>query len=90
MYESVIAKKLRLRANFLKTVLHTRQNAVGIELVHLETVITILASKFHIGNLRADTKVSKLIRLNKEALIVEYGKGKIEEYKIRILLNNTI
>jgi len=50
-----------------------RQNTIGIGLIFLEIVIIIFASKLCVGNLRADTKVGKLIRLNEEALMVEYG-----------------
>ena len=55
MYESIISKKLRLGAKFLKAVLYSRRNVVGIGLICLEIAIVILVGKLYIRNLIANT-----------------------------------
>ena len=45
--------------------------ATGFKLVKLETAITVLAMNLVIENIRAEIKSNYLIRLNKEAVILE-------------------
>ena len=59
MYETTLAKKLRLGSNFPRTALYSRKNAVEIGLIKPKTVVATLACKLHVGNLRANTKIAK-------------------------------
>ena len=52
-------------------------------LIQLSAAIMILVSKPHIRNLIADTWEGKLIRLSKEIVMVEYGKGDTDRYSKR-------
>jgi len=69
----VISKKLNLGAKFLRVILHTRRNAIGIDLIKLETIIVILVCELYIGDLRAKIRISWLIRYNEEVIMVDYG-----------------
>ena len=60
----MITKKLRLGLTFLRLVLCVRQNATGVGLIKISVALVILASKLHISNLRVNTRVSMLIRIN--------------------------
>ena len=61
MHEIVIVKKLNLGVNFLRVVLYSRQNAMGIRLIHPKPAISILACKLYIDNIRGDIQIAKLI-----------------------------
>ena len=74
LYETTIAKKLRLGSNFPRAAMHSRKSAVGIGLVKPKTVIAILACKLHVGNVRAKTKIGKIIRMQEESLMIEHGR----------------
>ena len=62
LYESTIAKKLRLGSNFLRAALHSRKNAVGIGLIEQKKAVSMLSCNLCIGNVRDATKISKIIR----------------------------
>jgi len=70
-HEVVIAKKLNLGNTFSRAILYSRRNVVGIGLIKVETVIVMLVCKLCIGNLRANNKISRLIRYDKKWIIVE-------------------
>ena len=78
IYEFIIATKLRLGSIFLRAVLYLRRNAVGIRLIWLEIVIVILTNKLFIKNIRATTRLNKLIQYNEEAVMVEYSLREIK------------
>ena len=75
MHETIIVKKLRLWINFLIAALRSRNNAVGIGLIKLKAAVAMLACKPCIGNLRANTKMFKIMKIQEEALVIEYGKN---------------
>jgi len=50
--------------------------------------MVILACKMHVGNLRRDVRITKLIRKSKEAIVVEYGLRKMKNIE-RISKNPT-
>ena len=74
LYETTLAKKLRLGSNFPRAAMHSRKSAVGIGLIKPKTVIAILACKLNVGNVRAKTKIGKIIRMQEESLIIEHGR----------------
>ena len=73
LYEKIIVKKLRLEETFLRYVLYTRQNVVEIGLIKPETAIAMLKVKLYIRNIRSNTRITNLIKVNKEKVIIEYG-----------------
>ena len=78
MYKSIITKKLGVGVTFPRVVLYSRRNAVGYGFIKPETVIKMLVIKLYIENMRANIRNNQLIRLNKEAVMVEYRYGKME------------
>ena len=66
LYETTLAKKLRLGSNFSRAAMCSRKSAVEIGLVKPKTVIAILACKLYVGNVRAKTKIGKIIRMQDE------------------------
>ena len=82
LHETTIAKKLRLGSNFPREALNSRKNAVGLGLIKPKKVAATLAWKLYIGNVRANMKTCKIIRMQEESLTTEHernwkGKGKI-------------
>ena len=65
---------MNLGTTFLRAVWCSRRNAIRIELIQPKTIIAILVYKLYIRNLRADIWISRLIRCNEEARIVELEK----------------
>ena len=72
LYEKIIAKKLRLGETFPRHILYVRQNEVRIGLIKLETAIAISKVKLYIGNIRANTRIVDLIKVNEERVMIEY------------------
>ena len=70
MHKLIIVKKIRIGLIFPRAVLYSRKNIVGLGLIKLSTAIVILAYKLCIGNLRENTRIIKLIRRNKEIVII--------------------
>ena len=56
---------MNLSAIFPRAVLYFRRNALGIGLIKPEIIIAILACKLYIGNVRAKTRIGRLIKYNK-------------------------
>jgi len=75
MYEEIIYTKLGLGKKFPRTALYTRQNAIGIGLITPKTAIVMLATKLYIRNLRAKTRISKIIIMINNKLMIEKGKN---------------
>ena len=75
MYESTIVKKLRLGGNFPRAVLDSRKKSVGIGLIKPKTAVEIFSCKLYIGNARAATKISKIIRYQEELVAIEHGRA---------------
>ena len=75
MYEEIICAKLGLGKKFLRIALYTRQNAIGIGLIMPKTAIAMLATKLYIGNLQAKTKISQIIIIINNKLMIEKGKN---------------
>lgn len=61
MYKVIIAKKLRLGSTFLRAILYSRQNVMGLGLIKPIIVIVMLASKQFIRNIRLESRLNKLI-----------------------------
>ena len=61
MHETKIAKELRVRSNFLRAALYSRENATWIGLIMPKTAVSTLACKINIENSRANTKIIKII-----------------------------
>ena len=78
MYKVTIAKKLRLRSTFSRAVLYSRWNVMDLELIKPITVIVMLANKQFIRNIRLELRLNKLIRYNKESVLMEYRLGDIK------------
>ena len=55
------------------------KSVVGLRLIKLLIAVLILACKLYISNMRFNTKMTKLIRMNKEVIVVEYRRGGLEE-----------
>ena len=53
MYKIIVAKDLRVGKTFLRVVTYLRFKATEFSLIKLESVISILAIKLYIGNIRA-------------------------------------
>ena len=62
IHETTIAKKLRLGSNFSRETLYSRKNILGIALIKPKKEVEMLACKLYIGNVRANTKICKIIR----------------------------
>ena len=73
MCKSMIVKKISLGSNFPRAILHARQNAIGMGLIKLKMILSMLACKFHIRNIRSKTRINKLIQYHKQAIMIEYG-----------------
>ena len=78
---------MRLGATFSRVVLYLRRNAIGVGLIRPKIVITMQVCEWYIRNLRAQTRVARLIRINKETIIIEYGRGKQTTKYNRITTN---
>ena len=72
----VIAQKIKLGIIFPHVVLYSRRNVIGLGLIRPKTAIAMQAYKLYLGNLRAQMRIARIIRINKEAIIIEYGRGK--------------
>ena len=75
MYKEIICAKLELGKKFPRTVLYIRQNAIGIGLIMPKTAIAMLETKLYIRNLRAKTRISKIIIMINNKLMIEKGKN---------------
>ena len=64
---------MQLGTKFNRAVLYMKQNAIGIGLIKLSTVVVMLIGKLYIRNIRAQTRIELLIKLNQEIEMVEYG-----------------
>ena len=71
---------MRLGVNFLRAVLYSYQNVVGIYLIWPKIAIVILEYKLHAGNRKGNAIIAKLISLMEEAVIIEY--------RVRKYINN--
>ena len=85
MYKAMIAKKIGLRTTFPRAILYKRQNAIGIGLITPKIIIAMLACKLYIGNIRAKSRMNKLIQYHKESIMIENG---VRECKEHIRLSN--
>ena len=61
---------------FLRGVLCLRRNVTGIRLIRPKKVIAMQACKLHIINLKAQTRIARLIRINKEAIMIKHSREK--------------
>ena len=61
---------------FPRVVLYSRRNAIGIGLIRPKMVIAIQACKLYLGNLRAQMRIARMIRINEEVIMIEYRRGK--------------
>ena len=52
------------------------------------TAIVILACELHVGNLRGETRITKLMRMSQEAILTEYRLRKMKNIE-RTLANLT-
>ena len=85
LYETLIARKLRLGAKFLRRILYTRRNTIEIRLVQPKTMIVMSILKQYIGNCRMMNRVFSMIKISKEWLITE---SRYTESPIKIKTNN--
>ena len=53
-------------------------------MIKLSTAIVMLTTKLYIGNIRAKSKIGKIIKLNKEAVAVEYCQNSTNQNIKRI------
>ena len=90
MYQEMIVRKLGLGSKFLRELLYVQQDRLRIELIKSKTTVAILAYKLYIRNIRAWSKIAKLIRMNEEAVTVECGKGNTKAKIKRISTNKRI
>ena len=67
----MVIVKLRLEQKFLRYVLYTRRNAIGIGLIKPNTAITVLTMKLFIGNKRAKTKISQMIKIIDKMVMIK-------------------
>ena len=74
MHEITLTKKMRLGSNLLRIALYSRKSAVGIGLTKPKTAVTMLSCKRCIGNVRAKTKIGKMLIIQQEALTIEHGR----------------
>ena len=75
MHEEIISIKLGLESKFPRALLCIQQKRLGIGLIKLKTAIAMLVHKLYIGNIRVNSKIAKLIKINKEALTIEHSRG---------------
>ena len=61
IYKATIAKKMKLRTTFLRAILYIRQNVIGMRLITLKINMVMLVYKLYIGNIRAKSRMNKLI-----------------------------
>jgi len=71
IYKATIAKKMKLRTTFLRAILYMRQNVIGMRLITLKINIAILICKLYIGNIRAKSRMNKLIQYHEELIMIE-------------------
>jgi len=76
IYETKIAKKLRLGSNFTRAALCSINNAVVIGMIKPKTEVAMLACKLHIGNISN--------KMQEESLTIEYGRNSKGKEKWRI------
>ena len=67
---------MKLEIVFLRAVLYSRRNAIGLGLIRPKMMITIQACKLYTGNLCSKTRIVRLFRMNEEAIVIEYSRGK--------------
>ena len=72
MHEPIIIKKIRISLTFPRAVLYSKKNVVELGLIKPSIAIVILAYKLYIRNLRANTRIAKIIRIHEEVIIIEY------------------
>jgi len=65
-----------LGITFPRAILFSRRKSTGLWLIRPKIAIAMQAYELHIRNLWAQTRIEKLIRMNKEVVIVECGRGK--------------
>ena len=75
LHETTIAKKLRLESNFPREASCSRKNAVEAGLIKPKTETATLAHEMCIENVRANTKIYKIIKMQEESLTIEHGKN---------------
>ena len=75
IYKEIISSKMGLRKNFPRSIMYTKQNAVGIGLIAPKIVITMLSAKLYIGNKRANTKIRQIIESIDNKIIIEKGRS---------------
>ena len=80
---------MNLGSTFPRAILYFRRNTLGIGLIKPETIIAILACKLYIGNVRAETRIRKLIKYNEQIKIVEYSEVDHGDVKERLSKNPT-
>ena len=75
-HKATILQKMKLRITFPGAVLYSRRNVIGIGLIRSKMVIVIQAYKLYFGNLRAQMRIARIIRINEEAIIIKFSRGK--------------
>ena len=67
---------MKLGMTFLRAVLYLRRNMIGIGLIRPKIIIVMQACKLYLVNLRVQMRIARIIRINEEAIIIEYERGK--------------
>ena len=74
-HETKIAKNLRLGSNFPRAAFCSRENSAVIGLIKPKTALAMLERKLYVGNLRENDNTCKIITMQEEVLIIEYGRN---------------
>ena len=59
--EKVLLKKMGLSEKFPRKMLHTRKSALGVGLIKPSTMVLILSLKLHVGHVRAQNRIARII-----------------------------
>ena len=75
IYEETLLEKLKLGWRFPQQVLYLHKNALGISLMQPNIILTSLALKLYFGHTCLDGECNRLISVNLEEVMVEYGRN---------------
>ena len=81
---------MKLEMIFPRAVLYLRRNTIGIGLIRPKMAIVIQVYKLYLDNLKAQIRIARMIRINEEAIIIEYRRGKQKSDYNRKMKNKTV
>jgi len=71
--ESILLRKIGLSKKFPTKMLYIRKLALGIGLMKPSTMVAILTLKLYVGYVRAQDRITSIIKINEENTIFQNG-----------------